>query len=678
MSKDYGFARVGAAIPAVFVAQPEKNVTPLVQLTQEASAKGVQMLVFPELCVTGYTCGELFNQIHLQQMALEALCTFLKQTADLRIVVALGVPLRVDQQLFNVAVLCNAGRVLGIVPKSYIPGYKEFYEPRWFSPASYLVSKDIEVLGERVPIGTDILIQTNIPNFNIGVELCEDLFMCIPPSSLHAANGATVLLNLSASPDVIGKAQYRRALVTNQSARCNAAYVYVSSTSCIQNGDAGESTSDVVFAGDALIADYGTLITEARRFSSEPQLIFADVDVERLMRERVIADSWAQTVAHWSRLYRRVQADVEEIDVTKQLYYQPNALPFVPQEFGARAERCADILSIQVAGLSKRLRFLAQQSGVAPVKVAIGISGGLDSALALLVTTSAFERLGWDRSNIIGITMPGFGTTSRTHGSAVALCRALDIDFREISIRDAVLRHLRDIGHEPCFSCRTCENAQARERTQILMDYGFVVGTGDLSEIALGWCTYNADQQSMYHVNSGVPKTLVRHLVRHIADCGTPGDEIPKLLLEIVNTPSSAELVETSDHALDSEEVIGPYELQDFFLYHLLRNGFQPEKILFLAQQANVNPAGLGFSKCYTADEIRKWLGLLYARFGAAQFKRDAAPDGPKIGSVALSQRADWRMPADVSLESWAAAARSENVSIDASVAENKVKGMPY
>jgi NAD+ synthase (glutamine-hydrolysing) len=506
--KDYGFVRIGAAVPPVFVAQPEKNVARLVQLTREAAAKGVQALVFPELCLTGYSCGELFNQLWLQHAALEGLSTFLQQTADMQIVVALGMPLRIDEQLFNVGVLCHAGRVLGIVPKSYIPGYKEFYEPRWFSPASYLISKESELFGEQVPTGTDILVQTNIPNLTLAVEICEDLFMCIPPSSLHAANGATVLLNLSASPDIISKAQYRRSLVLNQSARCNAAYVYVSSTSCIQEEDSGESTSDVVFAGDAMIADYGALVKEADRFSTQPQLIFADIDIERLMRERVIADSWGQTVAHWSRPYRHVHATLERIDATRQPFFHVDAFPFVPREVGARAERCRDILSIQAAGLAKRVRFVACQTGGTPVRVAVGVSGGLDSALALLVTCSAFDKLGWDRSNILGITMPGFGTTARTHNNAVALCRAVGVDFREISIRPAILQHLKDIGHEPCFRCLTCENAQARERTQILMDHGFVVGTGDLSEIALGWSTHNADQQSMYHVNAGVPKDL--------------------------------------------------------------------------------------------------------------------------------------------------------------------------
>ncbi len=651
----FGFVRVAAAVPPVFVARSRRNAEQLIETAVEASRQGVQVLLFPEMSLTGYTCGDLFNQLWLRQEALDGLALFLEKTRSIKMLSVLGLPLAADQQLFNVAVVACQGKILGILPKAYIPGYKEFYEPRWFSPAKNLCSAEVELLGQAVPAGTDLLVRTNIQDLEVAIEICEDLFMSIPPSSLHACNGATLLLNLSASPETIAKADYRRALVSNQSARCIAAYVYTSSSSCVAQGDSGESTADVVFGGHAIIAENGVIVGESVRFESQPQLIVADIDVERLMHERTLTDSWAQSVATWNRPYRRLLAEVEPLNVHAGLRRPVDALPFVPREPERLEERCREVLAIQQAGLSRRLRHVqATTNPGAPVRVAIGVSGGIDSTLALLVAVRTYDELAWDRHNIIGITMPGFGTTTRTHQNAAELCRELGVDFREISIRDAVLQHLKDIGHEPCFHCLICENAQARERTQILMDHGFTIGTGDLSEIALGYSTYNADQQSMYNVNAGVPKTLARHVIAWSAESSGWTDAVQTRLRDVLATPSSPELVlpKAGEPTVSSETLIGPYELHDFFLFHFLRNGFTRAKILFLAEQANAKPPGAGFSRRYDPKTIAHWLNDFYRRFALAQYKRDSMPGGPKIGSVALSQRGDWRMPADIAFDS--------------------------
>ena len=558
----FGFIRVASAVPTVFVASPHRNAEQMIDIGLEAAGQGVQVILFPEMSMTGYSCADLFNQLWLRDEALDGLALFLDKTRSLGMVSILGIPLQADQQLFNVAVVVCQGRILGIIPKTYIPGYKEFYEPRWFSPAKNLCSPMIELLGQATPIGTDLLVRTNVANLTIGIEICEDLFMSIPPSSLHACNGATLLLNLSASPETIAKADYRRALVGNQSARCNAAYIYASSSSCISAGDSGESTADVVFGGHAIIADYGTIIAESKRFASTPQLIVADIDVERLMHERTLTDSWAQSVATWSRPYRILTADVQPLNVKAGLRHHVEPLPFAPREPERLDERCREVLAIQQAGLSRRLRHVqATARSKQPVRVAIGVSGGIDSTLAFLVTAATYDQLNWDRHNIIGVTMPGFGTTTRTHQNAEKLCSRLGVDFREIPIRDAVLQHLKDIGHEPCFHCLVCENAQARERTQILMDHGFTIGTGDLSEIALGYSTYNADQQSMYNVNAGVPKTLVRHVVAWSAGSSGWPQAVQEILRDILATPSSPELMvpKPDEPTVTAETLIGPY-----------------------------------------------------------------------------------------------------------------------
>ncbi len=653
-ANSFGFVRVGASVPPVFVARPHRNAERMIETALQAGQQSVQVLLFPEMSLTGYTCGDLFNQLWLRQDALEALELFLEQTRSLKMLSVLGMPLVADQQLFNVAVLACQGRILGVVPKAYIPGYKEFYEPRWFSPAKNLCSTTLEILRQTVPAGTDLLIKTNIDNLTVAVEICEDLFMSIPPSSLHACNGATLLLNLSASPETIAKADYRRTLVANQSARCNAAYIYVSSSSCIADGDSGESTADVVFGGHVIMAEYGVIIAESKRFESEPQLLISDIDVERLMQERTLTDSWAQSVTTWNHPYRRLLAEVQPLNISVGLRHRVEPLPFVPREPERLEERCREVLAIQQAGLSRRLRHIQTTTNpTASVRVAIGVSGGIDSTLALLATVQAYDQLGWERENIIGITMPGFGTTSRTHQNAVDLCHELGVDFREISIRDAVLQHLKDIGHEPCFHCLVCENAQARERTQILMDHGFTVGTGDLSEIALGYSTYNADQQSMYNVNAGVPKTLARHVIAWSVEGSCWTEAVQATLRDILATPSSPELVaaKPEERTVVSEAAVGPYELHDFFLFHFLRNGFTREKILFLVEQANSNPLPRSFSRHYSKEALAHWLNEFYRRFAQAQYKRDSMPGGPKIGSVALSQRGDWRMPADITFD---------------------------
>jgi len=642
---NYGLVRVGAAVPKTHVACPMDNIFEMIALARDAAEKQVKILVFPELGITGYTCGDLFNDLHLQSSALEALEEFVVGTENMDVISMVGLPLGVDNQLFNVAAVCHRGKILAIVPKYHIPNYKEFYEGRWFAPANHLKSKTISILNfHDIPIGTDILISVaNNPNLKIGVEICEDLWMPIPQSSYHALAGVTVLVNLSASNIVVAKADYRRELVKNNSARNLAAYVY---TSC----GVHESTGDVVFDGHAMIAENGHLLLENKRFDRNPSLIFADIDVERLVRERMMTSSYGQAVAQKTKEYRTVEVRLEETNYEQiELARYVEKHPFVPSNPATRDARCNEVFDIQCAGLARRLEHLETMTG--SHNVVLGVSGGLDSTLALLVAVRVFDMLGWNRKGILAITMPGFGTSDRTYRNAVALIKALGVTFREISIRDAVSRHLVDIGHSedglPHKNCVICENAQARERTQILMDLGFVLGTGDLSETALGWCTYNGDQMSMYNVNAGVPKTLVKYVVAWVAEKGELGAGVSTILRDIVDTPISPELEPTDGTEITqkTEDKIGPYELHDFFLFHLLRNGFCPKKIFFLAS--------IAFKDDHSKETIIKWLKVFYKRFFAAQFKRNAAPDGPKVGSVALSQRGDWRMPSDAVASTW-------------------------
>lgn len=635
----YGFVRVAAAVPRVKVADVAYNISEISTLCKHAAAEHVQFLVFPELCITGYTCADLFHQKQLQRAALDGLETLLANTAELEMLIALGLPIAADSQLFNCAAVCVSGKLLGIVPKSRIPGYKEFYEPRWFAPARRAISRELQLFGDVVPFGSDLLFSDrHNKHFIVGIEICEDLWMPIPPSSHMVLDGATVIGNLSASNEVVSKADYRRPLVMQQSGRGICAYVY---SSC----GVHESTTDVVFSGHAMVAENGSLLAESSLFRRDSYLTIADVDVERLVREREVTNSFGDSIADDSLSYRIVEYAGAVYDPVKcglRRHVDPH--PFVPSDPVTRDERCRVIFQIQTAGLAKRIEHLHTEFGMR--QVVIGISGGLDSTLALLVAVKAYDILGMSRSQILAVTMPGFGTTHRTRSNAIALCEALGVTLREISITPSVLQHFADIGHDPTIKNATYENSQARMRTMILMDLGFVIGTGDLSELALGWCTYNGDHMSMYAVNAGIPKTLVKHLVRWVAD-SEAAQEVQRVLHDILDTPISPELLppDASGNIIQkTEEIVGPYELTDFFIFHTLRNGYSADKILFLAERAFA---------AYSRDELLKWLETFYYRFFSQQYKRSCLPDGPKVGSVSLSPRGDLRMPSDALPAVW-------------------------
>ncbi len=632
---NFGFLKVAAAVPQVRVADCTHNAGRIIALTEEAARRGVEIVVFPELAVTGYTCGDLLLQSTLLDAADEALAEIVRATRKLPLTVIAGVPLRHGSTLYNCAAVFTQGRVLGVVPKIHIPDYGEFYETRWFASGEGIAEERIAAAGQQADFGADLTFEVNGTEF--GVEICEDLWTAVPPSSHLALDGAKAIFNLSASPETAGKHAYLRQLVAQQSARTLAAYVYCSA-------GMGESSTDLVFAGNALIAENGTILREAERFSADEQLVVADVDIQRLEFERRRntsfrrRDSAAENTVIEMEIPQGLRAAALDRDI--------DPLPFVPKDEAHRNERCEEIFRIQAHGLAQRLRHTGCQRAV------VGISGGLDSTLALLVTVRAFDFLGIRRSGIVGITMPGFGTTDRTYNNALELMRGLGVTLREIPIRDACIQHMKDIGMEPSDRSTAYENAQARERTQILMDVanmegGLVVGTGDLSELALGWATYNGDQMSMYGVNASVPKTLVRHLVKWAAD--TERDAATRAtLLDILDTPVSPELLPADDEGRitqKTEDLVGPYELHDFFLYHFLRLGAGPAKILFLAETA--------FRGSYDRATIHKWLCVFFRRFFAQQFKRSAMPDGPKVGSAALSPRGNWRMPSDASAAAW-------------------------
>jgi NAD+ synthase (glutamine-hydrolysing) len=658
----YGFLRVAAATPLVRVADPAANAANILALMKQAEAEGVEVLVFPELCLTGYTCADLFQHNVLLHGAQRALERLLAEGARLFSGVAVvGLPLAVDDQVFNCAALLQRGRLLGVVPKSFIPNYKEFYEGRWFSPAATAHSREVRLAGASVPFGTDRLFTaSDVEGLTLGVEICEDLWVPIPPSSAQALGGATLLVNLSASNEVIGKQAYRKQLVLNQSGRCIAAYVY---SSC----GVSESTTDVVFGGHCLIAENGTLLAESPRFDRKPHLLVADVDLDRLRADRLRTNSFADAglYAGPRRSFARVEFALGERRALTDLRRTVDAHPFVPQGEDQLRERCEDIFQSQVAGLARRLEHI----GTPPV--AIGISGGLDSTLALLVTCKTFDALGVPRERIRAFTMPGFGTTSRTRDNARALMRQLGVTAREVDIRPLCLEEMRALNHRPFgialegltveelaerlrrLSGERCEdlvfeNVQARMRTSLLMNSGFVIGTGDVSELALGWCTYNGDHMSMYNPNVSIPKTLVKFLVGWAARNEFEG-EARATLLDVVSTPISPQLLPTDAEGRDvqtTEGSIGPYELHDFFLYHFLRYGATPAKVLFLARQAK-------FDEPYTAEEVARWLRVFLRRFFGNQFKRSCLPDGPKVGSISLSPRGDWRMPSDAQVAEW-------------------------
>lgn len=657
----YGYFRVAAVSPLVHLGDVEANVQEALNYLNITAKHFSQLVVFPELNLTGYTLRDLFLQPILQKKALEGLKEYLRGSNGFPMITIVGLPLVVDQQLFNVAAVCYQGKVLAFVPKTHIPNYKEFEEKRWFQPAKNLRSSAILFNGGMVPIGTDILIEVpNIANLTIGVEICEDVWMPIPPSSKQALNGATVMVNLSASNAVVGKADYRQSLVSQHSAGIIGAYIY---TSC----GAGESTSDVVFDGHSLICENGKILAESERFSADGDFIFADIDLGFLARERLSNETYADNAADFVTGFRRVQCGLKAIgSLYSELINKNQAVidavadmelstlvrlvdlhPFVPSNPGSLGRRSEEVFSIQATGLVQRLRFLDSQSWFVR-EINIGISGGLDSTLALLVAIEAYDVLAWDRRGIKALTMPGFGTSQRTRNNAELLCKELGVSFEAVSIVKPAEELLRAMGHEPCMNCLMCENAQARIRTNILMTRGFTVGTGDMSEAALGWCTYGGDQLAMYNVNAGVPKTLVSHIVNWTAQNNRFGEKVSAILQDIIDTPISPELLKLGDDGQimqKTEEKVGPYELNDFFLYHFLRNGFAPQKIFFLA--------GLAFGKTYDQATIKKWLVKFFERFFNAQFKREANPDGPKVGTVALGQRGDWRMPSDVQVRLW-------------------------
>lgn len=591
------------------------------------------MVVFPELCITSYSCADLFYNRDLLDGSRFALLELAEACRDCGVAAVFGLPIRVDGKLYNVAAIVDShGLIRGFVPKTYLPSTNEFYEPRWFTRGDFPTPKEIFFEGHDIPFGTDLLFPVHdFPDAVIGLEICEDLWAALPPSSFLAVAGATMVLNPSASPEILGKRTYRRDLVRQQSARTLSVYAYA-------GAGPGESTTDVVYSGHCLLAENGGILAESDRFQFDSQMVIADVDLGKIAHERIKNSSFAQTPPN--RAFRRETVHFKFQSKQRSLRRDIDRFPFVPSDTSRRAENCREIFEIQSTGLAKRLLHTKAKT------IVIGVSGGLDSTLALLVATHAADRIGLERTCIQAITMPGFGTTSRTKSNAVVLSEELGTSLQEIPIGAACSSHLRDIGHSEDARDVTYENVQARERTQVLMDIanktgGLVLGTGDLSELALGWCTYNGDHMSMYHVNAGVPKSLVRYLIEWCAQETYTG-KVSSTLRDICETPISPELLppgEGGEISQKTEQVVGPYELHDFFLFHFVRNGFSAEKILFLSQ--------IAFQESYKAEEIFHWLGVFFQRFYSQQFKRSCMPDGPKVGSVALSPRGDWRMPSD-------------------------------
>lgn len=626
-----GFIKLAAATTDIRVADTEYNTDNIIKTVKEAAENGAKLIVFPELCITSYTCSDLFLQDSLLKGALCGLERIKAETAELDITSVVGLPLEIDNTIYNCAAIVDRGSIKGVVPKLNIPNYSEFYELRHFTEGRREV-RNITLLGEEVPFGANILFRSPaMPELCLGVEICEDLWTVDPPSNSHALAGATVIANLSASDELISKAEYRELLIKSQSAKLYSVYMYA-------DAGWGESTTDLVFAGDNIICENGTILARSERFSNS--CVYAVADLERLTSERRKTTTFK---------YRGME-DYTYVELGTELTKTPDeryvdSTPFVPSDKKKREERSEEILKIQSMGLAKRIEHAHANTAV------IGVSGGLDSTLALLVTVRAFDTLGRDRSDIYAVTMPCFGTTSRTYNNAVSFAKSLGVTFMEVNIKDAVMQHFKDIGQDPEKYDVTYENCQARERTQVLMDIanktgGMVVGTGDLSEMALGWATYNGDHMSMYAVNAGVPKTLIRYLVDYESE-RTGNEALKTTLRDILATPVSPELLPPKDGEISqkTENIVGPYELHDFFLYYLLRYGFGPSKILRLAE--------IAFSGTYDREYILGWLKTFYTRFFRQQFKRSCMPDAPKVGSVALSPRGDWRMPSDASENLW-------------------------
>ena len=636
MNKKFGYVRVAASVPELKVANVEFNTKEVIKEIKTLDKEGVQIVTFPELCLTGYTCADLFSQDILITKSKEAIKEVIDSTKLLDIISIIGAPIVCDNQLFNCGVVINKGEILGVVPKTYIPNYGEFYEKRWFSTSNTLTSKTINLFGKEVPIGIDLVFRDiNDSKFAFGIEICEDLWSPKAPSVEAALNGATMIFNLSASNEVIGKAQYRRNLINMQSAKNVCAYIYSSS-------GVNESSTDLVFSGYAGISENGSMLVENERFNFKTNHIISDVDIQRLMNNRIKDISFMGIGAINS--YRVIDIDLKDNNNDLKRIY--DAYPFVPSNEDKRAERCSEIINIQACGLAKRIKHTGMK------KCVIGISGGLDSTLAFLVIIEAYRKLGISFDNLIGVTMPGFGTTGRTYNNALTLMRNYGVTMREVSIKEASLQHFKDIGLEETDRSVTYENTQARERTQILMDIankegGLVIGTGDLSELALGWCTYNGDHMSMYAVNTSIPKTLVRYLVKYFADI-EQNEECKKTILDILDTPISPELLPPSkDGKIEqqTESVVGPYILHDFFLYHFMRYGASPDKIKYIASKT--------FDGMYDEATIDKWLKFFIKRFFNQQFKRSCLPDGPKVGTISVSPRGDLRMPSDADSSIW-------------------------
>jgi len=625
----FGYYRVASAVNTTTVANPAKNAQEILSLIKEAHQKEVSVVVFPELTLTGYTASDLFLNQTLLSEQNEAFQYILKNIETINTIAVIGIVLLEADRLYNCAAVVQNGEILGIVPKSYLPNKKEFYEKRQFVSGRDIVRTTTEILGKEVPFGVDLLFGDG-KDMTFGVEICEDLWAVTPPSNHMAGNGANLLLNLSASNELIGKHEYREELVRTQSARCMAAYVYSSA-------GVGESTTDTVYGGHAIISEYGSTLAQNERFSMQSHLITADVDLEKLRWLRLNEGSYGDGRRKKTRTIR-----VGKLPEINKLQREINAAPFVPSEYADKTHRCDEIIHIQAHGLIKRMTHTHIKKAV------IGISGGLDSTLALLSTHRAFEMMGWDMADIIAVTMPGFGTTSRTKSNAVKLCEVLGVTLKEVDITDLSLKEFDTIEHDPSEHSVTYENVQARARTSILMNMankegGLVIGTGDLSEIALGWSTYNGDHMSMYALNSGIPKTLIKYLIEYYKS----DENIAAIIDDILATPISPELLPHSDDEItqETEEIVGPYELHDFFLYHFIKYGATPEKIRFLAVEA--------FYGRYDEESITKWLKLFLRRFFTQQFKRSCMPDGPKVGTISLSPRADWKMPSDADFESW-------------------------
>ncbi len=627
----HGFVKVAAVTPDIRVADVAYNKDQIISKLMEAAKEGAKVIVFPELCVTGYTCSDLFLQEVLLREARAAIVKIAEATKTVDAIVFVGAPLCVDGELYNVAVAMNRGKILGFTTKTFLPNYGEFYEMRQFRRGPE-VARTISFEGQEIPFGPKLLFTSrNMEALVVAAEICEDVWSPIPPSIEAAREGATVIVNCSASDETIGKSSYRESLIEGQSARLICGYIYA-------NAGEGESTTDLVFGGHNIIAENGSTLAESKRFVNET--IYTELDVNRILSERRKNTTFSTSK---ERNLMRIPFDIE-IEDTKLTRFV-SSRPFVPSVLSEREKRCEEILTIQAMGLKKRLAHAHAKSAV------VGISGGLDSTLALLVMAKAFDALGMDRGGMVAVTMPCFGTTDRTYQNACKMSKKLGATLREIPIKDAVNQHFKDIGHDPKEHSVTYENGQARERTQVLMDVanqtgGLVIGTGDMSELALGWATYNGDHMSMYGVNASVPKTLVRHLVHYYADtCGDP--ELKEVLYDVLDTPVSPELLPPKDGkiAQKTEDLVGPYELHDFFLYYFLRFGYEPAKIYRLAQYA--------FASEYGDEIIYKWLSTFCRRFFTQQFKRSCLPDGPKVGTVALSPRGDWRMPSDACVASW-------------------------